>query len=308
MSLPAAVPRHLYPFEGRTFDRGGGIRMHYLDEGGDGAAEPVVMVHGNPTWSFHFRELVLRLRDRHRCVVPDHVGMGLSDKPSDAAYTYTLRSRVDDLERLLEHAGVTRDVTLIAHDWGGMIAMAWAVRHPERVARIVVMNTAAFHLPKDKSFPPALALTRTPLGALLVRGGNAFARTATRVCTTRRTLPREVRRAYVAPYDSWQNRIATLRFVEDIPLRPADPAYRVVSETADRLSTLAHVPMLLCWGLRDFVFSREFLAEWRRRFPRAEVLALEDAGHYVLEDAPDEVGGAIERFLAANPLRAAVHA
>jgi haloalkane dehalogenase len=271
--------------------------MHYLDEGPEDGPV-VVMVHGNPTWSFYYRDLVQRLRGRFRCIVPDHVGMGLSDKPGDDRYDYTLSSRVDDLTALLAEVAPTGPVSLVVHDWGGMIGTAWAARHPERVDRMVVMNTAAFRLPASKRFPAPLALTRTPLGAVLVRGGNAFARTAARVCVTKGALPAEVRRAYTAPYRSWADRIATLRFVEDIPLRPSDRAWAVVEETEQKLVALADQPMLLAFGLRDFVFDRHFLAEWERRFPKAEVLRFEDAGHYVLEDERDTLLPRIERFLA----------
>src|SRR5690606_26137721 len=126
-----------------------------------------------------------------------------SDKPSDDRYVYTLAQRVDDFEALLDHLGVDRDVTLVVHDWGGMIAMAWAARHPDRVARLVILNTAAFPLPADKPFPWPLGLTRTPVGALLVRGFNAFSAVAARVCVTREPLSPEVRRAYTAPYSNW---------------------------------------------------------------------------------------------------------
>src|SRR5205085_3718193 len=121
------IPSRLYPFAGHFLDIGAGVRLHYLDEG---AGEPVVMVHGNPTWSFYYRNLVLALRDRYRCIVPDHVGCGLPDKPSAAEYDFSLRRRVDDLERLLDHSKIINNVTLVLHDWGGMIGMAWAVRHP----------------------------------------------------------------------------------------------------------------------------------------------------------------------------------
>jgi haloalkane dehalogenase len=268
--------------------------MHFLDEG---AGPPVVMVHGNPTWSIHFRELVLALRGRHRCIVPDHVGMGLSDKPGDADYAYTLEPRIDDLERLLDHAGVGDAVTLVVHDWGGAIGMGWAVRNAHRVARLVILNTAAFHLPRAKAFPLALRATRTPIGALLVRGGNAFARTAARVCTTRRPMPLELRRAYVAPYEDWRSRIATLRFVEDIPLRPGDRSYDAITRISEGLGAFAKTPALVCWGLRDFVFDRHFLEEWERRLPHAEVHRFEDAGHYVLEDAKDEIVALVRRFV-----------
>jgi haloalkane dehalogenase len=296
-----AIPRALYPFEGRRFDRGGGIHMHWLDEGPT-EGPPVVMVHGNPTWSIYYRELVLALRDRVRCIVPDHVGMGLSDKPSDRDYAYTLESRIDDLERLLDHAGVARDVTLVVHDWGGAIGFGWATRHPERVARLVIFNSAAFHLPAGKRLPAPLVLTRTPLGALLVRGSNVFARIAARVCVTRRPMPPELRRAYVAPYDRPESRIATLRFVQDIPLRPGDRAWDAVSAIAERLDRFRATPALVCWGLGDFVFDRDFLAEWKRRLPQAEVHSWQDAGHYVLEDAKEDVLARVRDFLDAHPI------
>jgi haloalkane dehalogenase len=290
------IPRELYPFRGHFLPLRGGLRMHYLDEGPEDG-ETVVMVHGNPTWSFFYRELVLRLRGKRRCIVPDHVGMGLSDKPGDDRYDYTLASRVDDLEALIAAVAPAGPVSLVVHDWGGMIGTAWAVRHPERIRKLVVMNTAAFPLPASKRFPAPLALTRTPLGALLVRGGNAFARTAARVCVQKGALPAEVRRAYTAPYRSWADRIATLRFVEDIPLRPSDRAYAVVADTEKKLGLLADKPMLLAFGLRDFVFDRHFLADWEKHFPRAEVRRFEDAGHYVLEDERDVLLPAIEAFL-----------
>ena len=184
------------------------------------------MLHGNPTWSFYYRHLIDDLRDSYRVIVPDHIGCGLSDKPDDSRYDYTLASRVDDLEALLDHLGLDRELTLVLHDWGGIIGMTFAARHPERIARLVVCNTAAFHKPAGKSFPWALSLFRdSPLGAWLVRGLNLFVRGTTWIgCKTRR-MPREVRDAYAAPYDSWANRIAIHRFVQDIPLRPGDRSY-----------------------------------------------------------------------------------
>ena len=115
-----------------------GLRLHYLDEGPkncDGDAEPVVMVHGNPSWSFYYRKLVNALRDNYRCIVPDHIGMGLSDKPDDETYNFTLDQRVDDLESLLDHLGITENITLVVHDWGGMIGLAYSTRHPNPCRR-----------------------------------------------------------------------------------------------------------------------------------------------------------------------------
>jgi haloalkane dehalogenase len=290
------VPHHLYPFEKNFFDIDG-LQMHYVDKG---RGEPVVAVHGNPTWSFYYRDLVLSLCDEYRVIVPDHVGCGLSDKPDDERYDYTLARRVEDFGRLMDDLGLV-DINLVVHDWGGMIGLAWAVGHPGRIKRLVILNTASFHLPKPKAFPWQLWMVRdTPLGPLMVRGFNGFARSATRVACTRKKLSKEVRDAYCAPYNSWADRIATLRFVQDIPLRPRDPGYDLVSDTAAKLDVFNDRPVLVCWGDRDFVFDHHFLAEWQRIYPHADVHRFPDCGHYILEDASEEIIPLVRDFLASR--------
>ena len=286
--------RKHYPFTGHRLDLDG-ISYHYLDEG---AGDPVVMVHGNPSWSFYYRNLVLALRDRYRCIVPDHIGCGFSDKPDDGRYDYTLSRRVDDLERLIEHLGLAGKLTLVLHDWGGMIGMAYAARHPERIGRLVLLNTAAFHLPKEKKFPLGLKICRdTVLGTLLVRGGNAFSVGASIVGCKKNPMPKELQSAYRSPYDSWGNRIATLRFVQDIPLAPGDRNFDLVSEVAASLEQFRELPIAIFWGELDFVFDPTFLAEWIKRFPKAKVHRYPDAGHYILEDMKAVVVPLIENFL-----------
>jgi len=287
------IPDHLYPFERHRLDLDG-LRYHYLDEG-DG--EVVVAVHGNPTWSFYYRDLVRDLSDEYRVVVPDHMGCGLSDKPSDDDYDYTMSRRIDDFAALMDDLDLT-DINLVVHDWGGMIGLAWAVRNPERIKRLVILNSAAYHLPKSKRFPWQLWMVRdTPLGPLMVRGFNAFARGAASLACTRKRLSKEVRDAYCAPYDSWADRIATLRFVQDVPLRPGERGYDIVSDTAARLDELSDRPVLVCWGDKDFVFDHHFLEEWLRLYPDAEVHRFPDCGHYILEDASEEIIPLIRRFL-----------
>lgn len=291
----------LYPFESKYLDLGG-LRYHYLDEG---QGEPVVMVHGNPSWSFYYRNLARDLRGSHRVIVPDHIGMGLSSKPGDDEYEYTLDRRAKDLGVLIDSLGLAPDqkITLVLHDWGGMIGMLWASRNVERVGRLVLLNTAAFHLPASKPLPLSLKLVRTnPIGPLLVRGWNAMSKSAVKWCCTRTPMSKEVAAAYLAPYDSWANRIAVLRFVQDIPLRAGDPGYELVTEVQDGLDRFTEVPKLICWGMQDWVFDHHFLTEWERRCPEAEVHRFDDAGHYILEDAYDEVRPLIEGFLAAHPL------
>lgn len=300
MNLTGKTWRHLYPFENHFLDRAG-LRYHFIDEG---RGEPIVMVHGNPTWSFYYRELIKSLSPTYRCIVPDHMGCGLSDKPGDDKYDYCLKSRVDDLEALFDHLALSENITLILHDWGGMIGMACALRCPERIRRIVVLNTAAFVMPEGKKLPFRLRIMRgrNPLTALAVRGFNLFAWAAA-FMATRKGLPHEVRSGFTAPYNSWRNRIATLRFVQDIPLSPEDRSYALIKSVDEQLHQFAGVPMLICWGEHDFVFDQHFLKEWRRRFPDADVHVFPDAGHYVLEDARDRVVSLVHDFLEQNPLQ-----
>lgn len=265
----------------------GGLRYHFLDEG---AGDPVVMLHGNPTWSFYYRNLALALKDTCRVIVPDHIGCGLSDKPDDKHYEYRLKRRVQDLTTLLEHLDIHDRITLIVHDWGGMIGMTYATRFPERIKRLVVLNTAAFHLPASKPLPQSLRICRHAIiGAFLIRGLNAFCRAAAFLGCQESRMSRQVRQGYLAPYDSWRNRIAVHRFVQDIPLIPKDPSYALVTEVQQGLHRLRKIPMLICWGEKDFVFDRHFLREWTRYFPEAELHRFPRAGHYVLEDAGGEV-------------------
>jgi haloalkane dehalogenase len=276
------------------------LAIHYLDEG---RGEPIIMLHGNPTWSFYYRNLVLSLRDSYRCIVPDHIGCGLSDKPPEALYDYSLKSRIDDLEALLDHLNLRQNLTLVLHDWGGMIGMAFAARHPERIKRIIASNTGAFPLPPSKRLPWSLWLGRnTRFGAWLILRHNAFSRAAAKWCVTRKPLSPEIREMYLKPYDRLEHRIAVLKFVQTIPLKPSDPGYDIVSHTAASLPKFANVPTLLLWGLRDFVFDRYFLAEWQRHFSHAETYTWPDCGHYLLEEAADEVIMRVREFLSKHPI------
>ncbi|TCT25380.1 alpha/beta fold hydrolase [Thermomonas haemolytica] len=295
-----------YPFTPHRFDVRPGIAMSFLDEGPrDG--EVVVMLHGNPSWSYYWRHLVLGLRDKYRCIVPDHVGMGLSDRPDDGVsaqprYDYTLQSRIDDLDALLKHLGIDGPVTLAVHDWGGMIGFGWALRDPARIQRLVITNTAAFPLPPAKRFPRRLAMGRdSRLGGWLIRRFNLFARGAAWF-GTKRSLPKDVRAAYAGVYDGWDNAISTLRFMQDIPLHDGDRALPLVQASARALPGYADRPAFLGWGLRDFVFDQHFLDGFRKALPNAEVHAYADAGHYVLEDKHEVLVPLIRAFLDRHPL------
>jgi cis-3-alkyl-4-acyloxetan-2-one decarboxylase len=268
----------LYPFEPKRFDTGRG-GMSYLDEGeGD---EAVVMVHGNPTWSFYYRNLALGLRGKIRCIVPDHLGCGLSDKPQD--FNYTLGEHVKNLRALLDSLNL-RKIHLVVHDWGGPIGLGAALQRPEQLGRVVILNTAAF---ADTVVPWRIRLCRAPgIGEWLVRGLNGFAWPATWMSVTK-PLPPDVKRGFLHPYDNWANRIATHRFVVDIPSGQGSPSDRALAEIEPKLTLLRDRPVRILWGGEDFCFNLHYYNRWRVLLPGANADCLAAAGHYVLEDEPD---------------------
>jgi haloalkane dehalogenase len=289
-ALPDVI-RAIFPFDPHTLELPGGIRLRYLDEG-PRDAPVVVMVHGNPTWSFYYRSLVLALRDRFRCLVPDHIGCGLSDKPQ-AGYDYCLEQRIADLGALVDALGITR-AHFVVHDWGGPIGLGVARRRPDFVNRLVVLNTAAF---PSRRIPKRIALCRLPgLGALLVRGLNGFSGAAVHMAVERKLDP-AVREAMLWPHRSWVDRIAVHQFVRDIPLEATHRTRPEIEAIGESLATFQEKPVLVVWGMRDWCFDPVFLAEWRRRLPRARVVELHDVGHWLLEDAPKRVADEVRTFL-----------
>ncbi|MCH7649971.1 MAG: alpha/beta fold hydrolase [Nitrospinae bacterium] len=286
--------RDLYPFESRFIELGP-HRMHYLDEG---QGETLLMLHGNPTWSFYYRNLVKGLRSQYRCVVPDHIGCGLSDKPQE--YNYTLSQHIDNLAALVDHLNLDH-LTLVMHDWGGSIGMGLAVRAPEKIKRLIFFNTAAFIADR---IPFSINLCRYPIiGPLAILKFNLFARMATSwACKQTNRMVGKVRKGYLAPYNSPHNRIANLRFVQDIPLTPDIPSYPVVEHIESQLGYFRDRPAMIIWGMQDFCFTEYFLDRWKKYFPNAEVHEVEQAGHYVVEDADEEIIPWMIQFLRKNEI------
>lgn len=278
-----------YPFRSNFLDLGG-VRYHFVDEG---KGPTLLFVHGNPTWSFAWRNLIKGLSSDYRCVAVDHVGCGFSDKPRD--YPYRLEQHTKNLTRFVESLDL-RNVTLLAHDWGGAIGMGTAAALPDRFSRFVLFNTAAF---RSKRIPLRIAVCRIPVfGTLALRGLNAFSRAALAmaVCHHDRMTP-AVRAGFLAPYDSWANRVAVQRFVQDIPLRLSHPSYDTLVRLEEALPQFQKSPMLFVWGERDWCFTTEFLDEFTQRFPQADVFRLPDAGHYVFEDAHERIVPRLREFL-----------
>lgn len=281
--------RALYPFVSRELELDG-VRMHYVDEG---AGRPLVMVHGNPTWSFYYRRLITHFRTQYRVVAIDHIGCGLSDKPE--SYPYTLQQHTKNLVTVLDRLALS-DATLVVHDWGGAIGLGAAVARPERFRSLVLFNTGAFPPPY---IPWRIRACRMPgLGRWGVRQLNLFARAALWMAVAKpERMTAEVQAGLLAPYDSWEHRVAIERFVQDIPSSPRHPTWATLEALERALPTLASRPCQMIWGMRDWCFRPDCLERLLQSFPQAEAHRFADASHYVVEDAYEMIIPLMESFL-----------
>lgn len=284
----------LFPYEPRFLDVGGRA-LHYVDEGPQESPNGTILcVHGNPTWSFYWRRIIEAFRGEARVVAPDHLGMGLSDRVRGGV---RLEGHIDHLVALIDELDL-QDITLVCHDWGGAIGFGAVMARRSRFKSFVVTNTSAF---PSGDMPKRIALCRVPgAGRLAVQGGNAFARAALRM-TTVIPLDQDVRKGLIAPYGSWSQREQVWRFVEDIPMKPSHPSWQTLCVIGEGLDSLRGLPMEIVWGMKDWCFTPAFKAGWQHRFPEAGVSDLEGAGHYVNEDAPEQVIHAIRRVRSRAP-------
>ncbi|MCA9262717.1 MAG: alpha/beta fold hydrolase [Planctomycetales bacterium] len=281
--------RSLYPFQSHRIEIGG-HQIHYLDEG---TGPVLLMVHGNPTWSFYWRNLVVAWRPHYRVIVVDHLGCGLSDKPQN--YDYCLATHTANLVALVDRLGL-QQATLLAHDWGGAIGLGAVVQRPDQFARIVLFNTGAFPPPR---VPLRIAACRFPvLGRWGLQGLNLFSRAAMKMATERPGgLPPLVEAGLLAPFDSWRHRLSVTRFVQDIPLTRRHRTYAVLDQLEQDLRALPERPVQLVWGMRDWCFTPQCLEQFIEIFPQAAVHRIADAGHWVIEDSPDEIVEVVGAFL-----------
>jgi cis-3-alkyl-4-acyloxetan-2-one decarboxylase len=280
-----------FPFESHYL-RAGKTSLHYLDEGPPEAA-PLLFLHGNPTWSYLWRRPIADLSAAgRRCVAYDHMGFGRSEKPRRMS-AYTLERHVENALAVIDELDL-RDVTLVAHDWGGPIGLGAMLERPERLHALVLMNTWAWELPSW--LPPFIREFRTEgLGEILALGGNLFVESIPGGMARRDADP-VMMDAYRAPFPDYWSRIGTLAFPRDVPLTERDPSAADIARIQAGLAGLDK-PVLLVWGMRDRVFQPVFIDQWRELVPGARVVQLDDAGHYLVEDRPDAVADAVDEFV-----------
>jgi len=274
-----------------------GFEMHFVDEG---AGEPIVLLHGDPTWGYLYRAFIPPLARRARCIVPDHMGMGKSEVPG-TPYPYRLEHHRANLEALLHALDLDR-ITLVVHDWGGPVGLGFAIRHPARIKRLVIMNTWASAPWPGGPLPRLLEIIRSSKGERFVLDKNGYVESAL-VGTThhRERLTPAVLDAYRAPFPTPASRLALVCWTRDIPVAETDPSYAEMKRIEAGLAVFARVPVLLLWGMRDPVLTPAVLRAWQQQYPHAVTQEIEDAGHFLQEDAPDQAVRAITAFLDRHP-------
>ena len=286
----------LYPFTPRYYSHQG-LDIHYVDEGN---GEPVVMVHGDPTWGFLYRNFIPPLSQHYRCIVPDHMGMGKSSIPQERSL-YRLEQHCANLEVLLLHLDL-HDITLILHDWGGPVGLGFATRNPERIKRLILMNTWAFAPWPGGPFPRLLEIIRSERGEAFVLRKNGYLEPAL-IGTTYHSenLTHAIMEAYRAPFPTPESRLSMLYWSRDIPVQENDVSFAEMKRIEDGLSQFSETPVLLVWGMQDPVIPPLILHRWQQLYPHATTHEIEDASHFLQEDAAERIVSWIETFLKTNP-------
>ena len=294
-----------YPFK-PNYLTVNGLRLHYVDERprDNPGAEPIVMLHGNPTWSYLYRNFAPPLLEAgYRCVVPDHMGYGKSEKSLDRA-EFLLKRKIDYFTDVMDQLEL-KDITLVMQDWGGSIGLGYAVEHPDRIKRLIIMSTWAFVFPEDipdENLPPLLAMCRRPeIGETMLLAYNVFVEGFLPLAIIRKEkITPELLDAYRAPFPDYNSRIPTMA-IQDVPLRKDQPSYPTMQAIQEKLNVL-NVPTCLIWGEDDHVFPPDtILPIWQGLYPHSETHMIPRAGHFLQEDAPEEICEIIKDFLKQNP-------
>ncbi|MGQ9721038.1 MAG: alpha/beta fold hydrolase [Candidatus Jordarchaeum sp.] len=284
-----------FPFDPH-FKMINGFRMHYVDEG---EGKPIVCLHGEPTWGYLYRKFIPPLSETNRVIVPDHMGFGKSDVPQDKPYN--LAQHIDNLTKLLLELDL-KEITLVGQDWGGPIMFGFAVNHPGRIKRMVIMNTWlgvapegtrtwVSNMEESGTYDGFFENLRKTLPILLERGGVGK---DTKVTDT-------MIRAYTAPFPDAASTIGAKAFPRDIPVGKNHPSANTMQSIINKLNILNDKPKIIIWGLQDPVFPKKTVELWRKVYPGTEVHELPEASHFLQEDAPDKIVKFIQEFLRKNP-------
>lgn len=280
-----AVDVSEYPFASRWHETHEGL-IHYVDEG---QGEVLLFVHGTPTWSFLYRNQIKSLSKRYRCIALDHLGFGLSDKPTDAGYKPQDHAR--RLEEFIDRLEL-KSFTLLVHDFGGPIGLAYAINHPDNVKRIVLFNTWLWANDHDVDKAKVCKVLRGPIGAMLYQGLNFSPRFLLKMgFADKRTLTKSLHAHFLRPFSSYRSRRSLLVLGREL----LSGWYATLWE---RRARIENIPTQVIWGVRDVLFKEADLRRWETLVPQRRIARLHQVGHFPQEEAPEEVIAILEGFFA----------
>lgn len=291
----------LFPWKSKMVDVGGGVRQAVVDVGPKTSPITFVLLHGNPTWGFLYRRFISHLSTRFRVIVPDHVGFGRSDKPNDPAY-YTVARHIANLDAVLRELKA-KNIVLVLHDWGGPIGMGWATRHAAALAGVVVLNTWAWVKHPPMELPWVFRLLVLGKGGWKRNTQNGFFTEFLIPKATARKLTQQEMDGYRAPHPTPQDRAGVARFPQLIPQThdPTHPTWGLLAAIEDALPVLADKPALIVWAMKDPAFRKDFLSRWQSLFRKVDgPHKIAQASHYLQEDAPEEILGRIDAWVATT--------
>lgn len=273
---PAWLNREQYPFNSHYFQTPAGS-MHYVDEG---SGDPVVMVHGNPAWSYSYRHLINGLKDKCRCIAPDHIGFGLSDKPAD--WDYLPIHHAENLEALLDSLQLQK-ITMVVNDWGGPIGLSFALNHPEKIKKLIILNTWLWSVENDQHFRTFSGIMGGPVGKFMIRNFNFFGKNIVKQAFGDQSkLTPEIHRHYYLHLDTPAHRKGSYIFPKEIIGSSA-----WLQSSWEMKELINNIPTTFVWGMKDIAFREKELNHWVKNWNNGKVVRVAQAGHFPQEIAPE---------------------
>lgn len=287
-TAPDWLDQSEYPFESHYFELPTG-KMHYVDEGTN---DPIVMVHGNPGWSFEFRKTVKELSGTHRCIAPDHIGFGLSNKPFD--WDYLPKSHAKNFELFMDSLNL-KDITLVVSDWGGPIGLSYAINHPEKIKKLILLNTWMWSVEKDPYYRKFSKIMGGAFGRFMIKNFNTFGKKVVKKAMGDKKPARHIHEHYFKHLATKKDRKGCYIFPKEII-----GSSKWLDSLWQQREKINAIPTTLIWGMKDIAFREKELNHWIENWHNPKVLKLKEAGHFPQEEAPEVVIGELKNMPATS--------
>ena len=277
-NYPKWLDRIEYPFESNYVELPIG-KMHYVDKG---SGDPIVLVHGNPGWSFEFRNIIKELFKTHRCIAPDHIGFGLSDKPFE--WDYLPKSHANNFEIFMDSLNL-ENITLVVNDWGGPIGLSYAIKHPEKIKKLVILNTWMWSVENDPYYQKFSGMMGGGFGRFMIKNFNIFGKMVVKKAVgDRKKLSKNIHKHYYKHLESKKDRKGCYVFPKEII-----GSSKWLDSLWGQKEKINAIPTTIIWGMKDIAFREQELNYWIEHWKNPKVIRLQKIGHFPQEEAPEDV-------------------